>query len=66
MRRVQARAGRGRFTRNTLENCFGFSAILCEACRGFTTYNRGEPRPTTCEHCGVELDERQVEPEDRS
>ena len=58
MKRFQARRGSGRFTRNTLENTFGFSAPICAECNGFNTVDRGQPMPTTCRQCGKPFRER--------
>lgn len=55
MKRFQARQSRGRFTRNTTENTFGFHTVVCALCRRFNTWNVGEPRPQTCHACGKPL-----------
>lgn len=55
MKRFQARRHSGRFTRNTVENTFGLTVPVCASCRGCNPHNVGEPRPTTCHHCGKPL-----------
>ncbi len=54
-KRIQSRHGNGRFRRATLENTFGFSALVCAACRRFNTFKVGEARPENCHACGVPL-----------
>lgn len=61
MRRLQARRGNGRFTRNTMENTFGLHAGIHERkadgswCGAFNPSRVGEPRPETCHACGESL-----------
>jgi predicted amidophosphoribosyltransferase len=53
--RFQARAGGGRWTRNTMENTFGLHTGICPSCNGFNPSGVGEPRPEVCHHCGAAL-----------
>jgi rubrerythrin len=52
VRRIQARRGNGRFTRNTLGNTFGLRAWVCASCRRFNTTGVGAGPPTVCHACG--------------
>lgn len=71
MKRHQARISNGRFTRNTLENCFGLRSIIC-TCGAINAYGRKQIErkpgefidpvefnkwdvPTHCHACGKEL-----------
>lgn len=63
MRRLQARRGNGRFTRNTPENTLGlhfnihgFRADGVTWCGAFNPSKVGESRPTRCATCGDPLD----------
>ena len=61
-KRLRRRGGRGRFTRSTLRNTFGFAAIVCSQCRGITTVPAGEQQPETCKHCDAALVDAVKEP----
>ena len=51
--RIHARAGVGRFVRNTLENTLGLSADVCQGCRSFLARAANEPAIDTCPRCGA-------------
>jgi len=61
MRRIQARRGNGRFTRNTPENTLGLHMGIHERkpdgswCGAFNPSPVGAPRPTHCHACGCSL-----------
>ncbi|HYE88477.1 MAG TPA: hypothetical protein VEA16_19080 [Vicinamibacterales bacterium] len=61
-RRVQARRGNGRFTRNTPENTLGMHFNVHERkqngewCGAFNPSRVGETRPTHCHACGDPLE----------
>lgn len=55
MRRLQARQGGGRWTRNTMENTLGLHAGICPSCNGLNPSPVGEERPDVCHHCGAPL-----------
>ena len=55
-KRFQSRRGSGRFTRNTLQNCFGLRAPVCPSCRSFNPHGVDEPVPEKCHACGSALD----------
>lgn len=56
MRRKQSRLGNGRFTRNTLENCFGLHCIWCPSCGIGNPYGVTEVKPKNCHNCNAELE----------
>lgn len=55
MKRLQARRGSGRFTRNTLENTCGLHAGICPSCQRFNPHGVHEEAPVLCTHCGAPL-----------
>jgi len=56
-KRLRLRSRNGRFVKATVENTFGFTALVCPHCRGFNTVGRGEPIPEHCQHedCGKKV-----------
>ena len=56
-RRIQARIGNGRFTRNTFENTLGLHSYICpggdgEWCGAIVTWPVGTEAPDACHRCG--------------
>jgi len=54
-RRIQARRGNGRFTRNTPENTFGLHLSMCGYCGQIHPWSLGCKEPESCKSCGRSL-----------